>query len=234
MHVFEAEHVALTVREKVHFLCPRRTRIFYRRVGQLATLLMLGPIGLSLFTCIFHIPILPLVGLLMLMWLMRYLEDPMTRTILRLCWPIHRACLAHFNPDLLEPKTVKTVDTNRTPVLLSANPQDGLIKLSGISWDLKTPHHIGLERAMDNGGQIRLRLFQDGHTPVVLGADLPQSAREILGPDYHHLPRKEGEVVLMPWEHFKQLVSLIRGFHCANPHRCPPLLDRIVKECPQS
>ena len=228
MRVFEAEHVELSVNEQVQILCPAKVTERYHRLAQIVTLATIGPLAMVLFTCVFHIPVLPLIGLVMLLFLVRRLEDPMTRLTVRVLWPAHRLYLAYADPGDLVPQTIRQVRLKRSPALLSANPDSGSLNLDGTEWDLSSAHHIDIERADDQGPQIRLRLFQPGRVPVVVGAEMPIQTQAALDLDYRSLPRKEGEVLLMPWEQFKHFVGILRQFNAANEQRFPPLLERIV------
>lgn len=225
---FEAEHVQLQLRERVQIDCPPRTAELYKKIAQVAALLTLGPIGLVLFTCILHIPVLPLIGLVALLWAVRALEVPMTRWTTRLLWPAHRWWLVHTGTIALPRHIERAIEVSRRPAVIDVDADRGRLSVGDDTLDLSSTHAVEVERADDHGPQLRLRLFQTGHTPVVVGAALSHDALGgEVGELYTSLPRKEGEVILMPWEDFRRFIDEVRLIHEASGQRLPRILRKL-------
>lgn len=226
---FQAEHVQLHVNERVQIQRPPELTEFYKQLGQIAALVTLGPLGLILLTCILHIPILPVIGLVFLLWLVRCLEEPLTRLTTRLLWPPHRLYLQYCAATPLTEQVVRDVKIKRRPTALSVDPERGHMVVGDHRWDLIRGHAVELERASDQGAQLRIRLFQSGRSPLVVGADVPVPVRAALGRDFEELPRKEGEVLLMPWGDFHRFVKAIAHIHEVCGLRLPRHLKALLK-----
>ncbi len=224
----QGEHVQIVVTERRTFRCPEVILERYRRMAQVAALLILSPLSLLLFACALHVPILPLFGLIGVLWLVRVLEGPLNELALRTLWPAHCRWIARRDPARLTPCVERRVQTTRSPAHLLADPDQGLIALGESRWDLMACHHIEVERANNEGRQLRLRLFQPGRAPIVVGANLPASAHDALDPLYRELPRKEGEVLLLGWDQLRELVRLLFQFNAATSAPFPLILSRIA------
>ncbi len=227
--LLEAEHVQLQINDRVRHQCPESLTDVYKKIGQVGAMLTLGPVGLILFTCILHVPILPVVGLIGLLWLVRVMEEPLTRMAMRLLWPPHRLWLRMRRPDALSAHTIRNIKVARKRTRLGVDVERGHLLLSGGGerWDLLRAHAVEVERAIDQGPELRLRLFKHGRTPVVVGAAPTEGALERMQEDFERLPRKEGEVILMSWKDFVRFVVDLRQIYKATGQRLPAPLDAL-------
>lgn len=226
----EATYTSLIIQERERVECPRRVRRAYALAIRLTTFLLLAPLLLALFACILHVPLLPIVAILLLAGVARGLEAPLTRVALRLLWPWHQRWIRRRRPEDLTIHRERAAAWHAEPVLVELDPARALLCVGDRRCDLASPWTLEVERAEAAAHLLRLRIYQRGAEPLLLAAALPEgwSPEERLGPAWEHLPRREGGGALLAWEDLLRLVALLREPHMATLGPLPPVLEAAL------
>lgn len=228
MH-FKAEHTRFVLHERTHLACPPRIARAYQDALRVVAIVVAVPTLLLLLTCIFHIPFLPVLLMIGLIAGLNRLVDPLARAAIRVLWPLHSRWLQRHRPDTLHHVKTRRVQVLRQPTFLKVDADSGELSLGGERRDLTRAWWLEVERAQDQGAQLRLRLRQHGERAWVLAAAPPNLAREALGAHFEALPRLEGEATVMAWADFVRLAALLEAMAPSNGAELPALLRQLAR-----
>jgi hypothetical protein len=225
---FKAEYTRLVVQESTHLACPPRIRRIYENIIRVGAILVAVPSLLILLTCIFHIPLLPLLMMLVLVAVLNRMVTPVAQAAVAVLWPLHSRWLLRHQPERVYIQKQRKVTLHRDPTQLAVDAHQGRLRLGMNHRDLVQPHKLRVEFSQDQGPQLRVRIQHPNKPPLVLGAALPRRAQELLEEELEQLPRLEGEAALLSWEDFRLFLSILQQIEAPTEHTFSPLLARLA------
>ncbi|MEL6177402.1 MAG: hypothetical protein AAFS10_00545 [Myxococcota bacterium] len=229
-----AQHIRQIIHERVEVRRTEPINRNYRVAIRLAMLMSAMPATLILFMCILHIPMVPVIGLFFILWLVLKMSDQVTLLAFRWVWPIHSRLLLVQNPARTDIFKRREVETRHSSARIELDPITARLQVVDHTIDLTQPYTLHLEWAEPKEGdlQLRLRFFQEGISPLILGTRLNPDQHRAWAEDLDRLPRHEGDVYLLEFGAMHAMLAELHPLHASTQADWPPILTKLQRWLP--